>query len=66
MPVVTIATAKKIAKEIKELRKDVAILKAAVLARDPEGDYRPEFIREIQRLAKQKPTRVYKKGVFSK
>lgn len=28
--------------------------------RDPEGEYRPEFVREILKAAKEKPTRTFK------
>ncbi len=62
----TVATAKKLEKEVKELKREMAVLKAAVLAKDPEGEYRPEFVREIRRLTKKTPDRAYKKGAFSR
>ena len=62
----TVATAKKLEREVKKLKREVAVLKAAVLVKDPEGEYHPEFVREIRRLAKTTPTRTYRKGVFSK
>lgn len=62
----TTATAKKLEREVQELKREVAVLRAAVLIKDPEGEYRPEFVREIRRLAKKTPARIFKKGVFSK
>lgn len=62
----TVATAKKLEREVKELKREVAILKAAFLEKDSEGEYRPEFVREIRRLTKKAPTKTYKKGAFSR
>lgn len=42
-----VATAKRLEHEIQTLRKDVAMLKAAVLARDPEGEYRASFVKKM-------------------
>lgn len=64
----TTATAKKLSKEIEKLRHEVAVIKAAVLGRerDAEGRYNPKFVREVLRLAKERPLYTYRKGVFTK
>jgi len=47
-----------IEKQLSELTVEVRLLRSAVISliaeRDPEGEYRPEFVKKILRLAKQK------------
>lgn len=51
-----------IEKRLSDLTFEVRMLRSAVVAliseRDPEGEYRPEFVRKILRLTKQKQTGV--------
>ncbi|OGF49859.1 hypothetical protein A3G55_04120 [Candidatus Giovannonibacteria bacterium RIFCSPLOWO2_12_FULL_44_25] len=58
----TIQTAEKIYHEVKELRKETEFLKSAVLLvlRDPEGEYKPSFVRRILRLAAERPKKLYR------
>jgi hypothetical protein len=48
-------------KEVKTLKKEVARLGAAVfnIPEDDEGEYKPQFIKEVLRAAKQKPKKLY-------
>lgn len=62
----TVEVARKLERELVALRKEVAILRAAVLPHDEEGEYRSLFVREVRRLARQKPSRIYRKGAFSR
>ena len=44
--------------DINGLRREVKLLRSFVIGlagRDPEGAYRPEFVREIVRAAREKP-----------
>lgn len=53
---------KKLNKEVSTLRRDMEIIKKAVLAsyRDPEGEYRPSFIKKMQkRMASKGPVYRY-------
>lgn len=58
----TIQTAEKIYREVKELRKETEFLKSAVLSvlKDSEGEYKPAFVRRILKLAAGKPKQLYK------
>ena len=52
-------------KPIRELRKEVELLRSFVIGaagKDKEGDYRPEFVREILKRAHEHPTRAFKSG----
>ena len=48
---------KKLDKEVGHLRKDVSEIKKLILAQitDPEGEYRPSFVKKILRRSKEKP-----------
>ena len=44
--------------KIEELKKDIKFLKSfliGILGKDKEGDYNPEFVKEVLRIAKKKP-----------
>ena len=44
------------------LRQEITLLRSAVIGligEDPEGRYRPEFVREVFEDLKRKPTRVF-------
>lgn len=58
----TTQTAEKIYKEVRELRKETEFLKSAVLSilRDPEGEYKPAFVRRMLKLAAEKPKKLYR------
>ena len=51
-----------IEQRLNDLTREVRLLRSAVIGliaeRDPEGEYRPEFVRKILRLTKQKQTGV--------
>jgi len=50
---------KKIDSEIKNLRREVGVLRSAIisiLGRDREGKYRPEFVKEVLLASKETPT----------
>ena len=55
-------------KKIQRLERDVRQLRSFVIGqivRDPEGDYRPEFVREILSASHEKPTHQFKsRGSF--
>ena len=48
-------------KEVKTLKEQVALLRSAVIGiigeRDPEGEYRPEFVKKVLEDLKRKPTK---------
>ncbi len=44
--------------KIEELKKDIRFLKSfliGILGKDKEGEYNPEFVKEVLRIAKKKP-----------
>jgi len=51
-----------IEKQLRDLTRHVVLLRSAVIGligeRDPEGEYRPEFVWKILKLARQKRTGV--------
>ena len=61
-------TIRQIEREVTVLKKEVADMKVAVLSmlKDPEGEYRPEFVRRILGALKKHPRHEYKKGAFLK
>lgn len=48
-------------KEVKTLKREVAFLAATVFSipEDDEGEYKPQFVKEVLRTAKQKPKKIY-------
>ena len=48
---------RKLNKEVSALRRDVEIVKNAVLTayRDPEGEYKPSFVKKMLARAKERP-----------
>ena len=54
--------------KIEELKKDIRFLKSfliGILGKDKEGEYNPEFVKEVLRIAKKKPCFKFKsKKVF--
>lgn len=56
------ATKEKINNEIKILKKEIELIRSAVisvLGRDKEGAYNPKFIKEILVAAKENPSHVF-------
>ncbi|OGY96439.1 MAG: hypothetical protein A2122_03005 [Candidatus Liptonbacteria bacterium GWB1_49_6] len=49
---------KKLNREVADLREDIAQIRETLsrFLRDPEGEYRPEFVRKMLQRAKGKPT----------
>lgn len=50
-------------KNIADLQKEIEMLRSFVigyLGRDAEGEYRPEFVREILKVANEKPQYIFK------
>ena len=66
MPVTTLEAQRKIEKlerEVRQLRSFVI----GQIGRDPEGEYRPEFVTRILKIAKSKPVYTYTgRGSFLK
>ena len=62
----TTQTADRIYHEVKELRQETEFLKNIVLAviRDPEGDYKPEFVKRVLQKAQSKPEFSFKSSVL--
>ena len=53
------ATLEKLNTELKEVKREISILRSfaiSIAGKDPEGEYRPEFVREIMRASKEKTT----------
>lgn len=51
-------TTKTIEKKVNNLSREVTMLRSFVIGiagKDPEGEYRPEFVRRIKEAAKEKP-----------
>lgn len=48
---------KKLDKEVSTLRKDMEVVKKMLFAghRDPEGEYRPSFVKKMLRREKERP-----------
>ena len=48
---------KKLNKEVSTLRRDVEVVKRMIFAgyRDPEGEYRPSFVRKMLKREKERP-----------
>lgn len=48
--------------EVKKLRHEVQVLRGSligVVGEDPEGTYRPEFVKDILRAREEKPTETF-------
>ena len=48
---------------VKELKREIELLRSFVIGqagKDPEGEYRPEFVRRILKAAKEKPKYEFK------
>lgn len=58
----TTQIAEKIYKEVRGLRQETEFLKSAVLSilRDPEGEYKPAFVRRMLRIAAERPKKLYR------
>jgi hypothetical protein len=53
---------KTLEKLVKNLSKEVIQLRSFVISvagRDPEGDYRPEFVRKMKKISSEKPVLEY-------
>lgn len=52
---------RKLNKDVAELKDDVRKMKKFIFAtfQDPEGEYRPEFVKRMKKAAKEKPTYQY-------
>ena len=52
-----------IEEQLRDLTLEVRMLRSAVIAligeRDPEGEYRPEFVRKVMKAMKETPTLAY-------
>lgn len=58
-------TAKMLQKKTRELEREVELLRSFMigqLGKDPEGEYKPEFVKEILKAAKEKPKYEFKDG----
>ncbi|MDP3726389.1 MAG: hypothetical protein Q8R36_04295 [bacterium] len=57
-------TTKTLEKEVGELKKEVKLLRSVVIGiigeKDPEGEYRPEFVRSVLKAMKEAPAYTYK------
>lgn len=54
---------KQLHNEVRDLKQEMQTLRSlliGLLGRDEEGEYRPSFVREILRAAKQKPTHMFR------
>ena len=55
-------TTKTLEKQVSELKQEVRLLRSAVIGivgKDPEGEYRPEFVKRIKKAALEKATYHY-------
>lgn len=54
---------KMLEKKVNELKKEVKLLRSAVIGivgeRDPEGEYRPEFVKEVLEAAREPATHTF-------
>lgn len=67
----TTATIRKIVKEEvekarAELRKEFLVINKLTYGKDPEGEYRPEFVERVLKAAKEKPKYNYDSKTFLK
>lgn len=62
----TTATIQKLKREIKKELFEEFILPMLENSKDPEGEYREDFVREVLKAAKEKPTRKYNPKNFLK
>ncbi|MDO8584674.1 MAG: hypothetical protein Q7R85_00950 [bacterium] len=64
----TVVTEKRLLREMSILKRDVAALKTVILAqtKDPEGEYRASFVKEVLKAAKGKARHVYDPKTFLK
>lgn len=54
-----------IRQELKHLKEEMKIVKSlliSLIGKDKEGNYRPEFVKEILKAAKEKPRYTFKGG----
>lgn len=59
----TQATLEKLNKEMKEVKHELRILRSfaiSIAGKDPEGEYRPEFVREILLARHEKPVYTFR------
>ena len=59
----TITKATKLNNEILSLKEEVKIIRTVIiglLGKDEEGNYRPEFIKKVLKISKEKPIGVFK------
>lgn len=55
-------TTKTITKQLNSLSQEVTMLRSFIIGiagKDPEGEYRPEFVKRIKKAALEKPTHYY-------
>ena len=62
----TTATYRKLKKEIKEELLEELVYPLLERIGDEEGEYRPDFVREVLKAAKEKPTQRYNSKTFMK
>ncbi|MEX2033472.1 MAG: hypothetical protein WD889_02860 [Candidatus Colwellbacteria bacterium] len=62
----TTATYHKLKREIKKELLEELVYPLLERMKDQEGEYRPEFVREILKAAKEKPTHRYNSKTFAK
>ena len=56
-------TLNKLNHEIKDMKHEIDMLRSfaiSVMGKDPEGEYRPEFVREIMRASSEKPAYTFR------
>ena len=57
-------TTKTLEKEVSELKREVKLLRSAVIGiigeKDPEGEYRPEFVKSVLKAMKEPAIYTYK------
>lgn len=58
----SVGTAEKIYKEVKELKKETNSLRELIflILKDPEGEYRDSFVKEVSKKSRSKPLFVFK------
>ena len=62
----TTATYRKLKREIKKELLEELVYPLLEKMKDQEGEYRPEFVREVLKAAKEKPTHRYNPKTFMK
>ena len=58
-------TTKMLEKKTKKLEKEITLLRSFIigyLGKDPEGEYKPEFVKSVLRAAAEKPKYEFKDG----